>query len=451
MSFPTGTTEHPINQNRKQEILVSIWDFGAISSKTERSYYKFNDHPAKMRPSLARAILQIYGESPVLDPMCGIGTTCVEASLLGMESVGIEYEKKFVDQARKNIQHLQKIFPDKKLGRAKIIQGDARQLTQIFKQNAGSIIFSPPYERSLAKENPNRKKGYWKGSGGYQNGHGIGDYGKDPNNIGNIPQYGSIVFSPPFADSKHHYNHGLKKLGENFKGRKAWEEKKNIQTTPDNINNLRYGVFNSIVFSPSYSEGIGHVAGNNASEKYPWRLKLQRKMTESWSNGNIAKLKHGDDFFNSIFFSPPFGEANKGGGIAKNGYAGKHGIDEDLKNRIFRPVSNDRNNISNFLYGRSYLSEMFRVYSECYKVLKPGKFMVVVVKDIRRKGLCIPIAADTIKLCQLAGFELFDIIINRLYFASFWQVNLAIKDQEKGVMHPLKTHEYVLVFQKPKT
>ncbi|NJD78267.1 MAG: hypothetical protein FIB08_14440 [Candidatus Methanoperedens sp.] len=58
-----------------------------------------------------------------------------------------------------------------------------------------------------------------------------------------------------------------------------------------------------------------------------------------------------------------------------------------------------------FIKATTYLEEIFKIYSECYKVLRPGKFMVLVVKDIRRKGLTIPIAADAIKLCQLAGFE----------------------------------------------
>jgi len=97
--FPNGTTEHPINKSGKKKILVSVWDFGAVHPQSERSYYLCNDHPAKMRPCLARAILQIYGESPVLDPMAGIGTTLVEAMLLGMNAVGVEYERKFVKQA----------------------------------------------------------------------------------------------------------------------------------------------------------------------------------------------------------------------------------------------------------------------------------------------------------------------------------------------------------------
>ena len=118
MKFPKGTTEHPINKSGKRKILVSAWDFGAVHPQSERSYYVCNDHPAKMRPSLARAILKLCGESPVLDPIAGIGTTLVEAKLLGMNAVGVEYEKRFVNQANKNIRHLQRIHGDEKLGKA---------------------------------------------------------------------------------------------------------------------------------------------------------------------------------------------------------------------------------------------------------------------------------------------------------------------------------------------
>jgi tRNA G10 N-methylase Trm11 len=145
MIFPEGTTEHPINKSKKRKILVSLLDFGAVHSQTERRHYLCNDHPAKMRPCLARAILQIYGESPVLDPMAGIGTTLVEAMLLGMDAVGVEYEKKFVDQANKNIEHLRKLFPNENLGKAICIKGDARDLSCLNNQRVGSIIFSPPY------------------------------------------------------------------------------------------------------------------------------------------------------------------------------------------------------------------------------------------------------------------------------------------------------------------
>ncbi len=61
--------------------------------------------------------------------MAGVGTTLVEAMFLGMDAVGVEYEQKFVVQANKNIKHIKKLFPDKKLGRTVCIKGDARNLS----------------------------------------------------------------------------------------------------------------------------------------------------------------------------------------------------------------------------------------------------------------------------------------------------------------------------------
>jgi len=147
------------------------------------------------------------------------------------------------------------------------------------------------------------------------------------------------------------------------------------------------------------------------------RLLLRRTYRPPYSFrlGNIGNISK----FGSIVFSPPLGEVNRGSGIAKRGYEGRYGKDERLKDRCDRPLSQDKNNISNIQYGKTYLGEMLKVYSECYRVLSPNKFMVVVVKDIRRKGLTIPLGVDTVKLCQMAGFEIFDIIINKMYFPSF--------------------------------
>jgi DNA modification methylase len=96
---------------------------------------------------------------------------------------------------------------------------------------------------------------------------------------------------------------------------------------------------------------------------------------------------------------------------------------------------------------------MYKVYRECFKILKTGGFMTVVVKDIQRNWTTIPLGADTIKLCQAAGFDCHDIIINRLHSPSFWILNLAKKSQLKENVgtkrfHAMKNHEYILVFRK---
>jgi len=53
----------------------------------------------------------------------------------------------------------------------------------------------------------------------------------------------------------------------------------------------------------------------------------------------------------SIVTSPPYAEANRGGGIAKKGYEGKYGKDEKLHLRHDRSLSDNPNNISNLSYG----------------------------------------------------------------------------------------------------
>jgi len=341
-----------------------------------------------MRPGLARAILQIYGEPPVLDPMAGIGTTLVEAMLLGMDAIGVDYEKKFVDQANRNIEHVRKLFSDRKLARAICVEGDARDLSCLNNQKVNSILTSPPYYDAI--------KSVSSGSQDPEGGHlerqhklareGKSGYG-DSSNIGHLEKYGSIVFSPPFADSKHHYKHGLKVLEENFKGRKAWEKREEIKTSKENMGNLSYG-FGSILFSPPYCgvmDAKRHVGGISARDS----------------------------------------------SLAKTGL-----------------YSRDERNLGNIRNERAYLTEMLKVYSECYRVLKPGKLMIVVVKDLKRKGLTVPLGADTIKLCQMVGFKVLDIIINKTYFPSFWQLTHARRALTKSIPMTLRTHEYVMVFRK---
>jgi hypothetical protein len=174
----------------------------------------------------------------------------------------------------------------------------------------------------------------------------------------------------------------------------------------------------------------------------PFAVKKNLPTPYSSKQGNIGNLPE----FGSIVFSPPYEAAlnaskHVGGIASRDPQLAKTGL-----------YSKSKENIGNAV-GQTYLGEMFKVYSECYRVLKTGKFMVVVVKDIQRNWKTIPLGADTIKLCQLAGFDCHDVIINRMYFPSFWMLSLAKNSQvecAKGThkFHALKSHEYVLVFRK---
>ncbi|MGW5878799.1 TRM11 family SAM-dependent methyltransferase [Nocardiopsis terrae] len=87
----------------------SVWATGQQQARQQRGnrYSRLSvEHPAKMLPEIARHAIAAYtrpGEV-VLDPMCGIGTTLVEAAHLGRTGVGIELEPKWASIARLNLE-----------------------------------------------------------------------------------------------------------------------------------------------------------------------------------------------------------------------------------------------------------------------------------------------------------------------------------------------------------
>ena len=104
-------------------------------------------HPGKMLPDLARRITAQYAPPGglVVDPMCGIGTTLVEAATQGRRSVGVELETRWADLAHKN---LALALPAERAGLGEVRVGDARHLPQVLADLAGTVDLvatSPPY------------------------------------------------------------------------------------------------------------------------------------------------------------------------------------------------------------------------------------------------------------------------------------------------------------------
>jgi DNA modification methylase len=109
-------------------------------------------HPAKMLPAIARQAIGAYSQPSdlVLDPMCGIGTTLVEAIHLGRDAIGVELEPRWAELASANIAHARSHGAT---GTATVITGDARDLSNLVGPNlAGQlalVLTSPPYGRSI--------------------------------------------------------------------------------------------------------------------------------------------------------------------------------------------------------------------------------------------------------------------------------------------------------------
>jgi site-specific DNA-methyltransferase (cytosine-N4-specific) len=67
------------------------WDFA--DAKTGLGSHAIHPYPAKFIPQIPRTLIKLFhpgGDSAVLDPFCGSGTTLVEALSAGVPSIGID-------------------------------------------------------------------------------------------------------------------------------------------------------------------------------------------------------------------------------------------------------------------------------------------------------------------------------------------------------------------------
>lgn len=105
-------------------------------------------HPAKMLPALAQRAIEAYSQPGdfVVDPMCGIGTTLVEAVHLGRDAFGIEYEPRWAALASANLAHARQNGAH---GDAEVVVGDCRDLRGLLPSEAighvALVLTSPPY------------------------------------------------------------------------------------------------------------------------------------------------------------------------------------------------------------------------------------------------------------------------------------------------------------------
>jgi SAM-dependent methyltransferase len=95
-----------------------------------------------MLPELARRAIEHYSEPGdlVVDPMCGVGTTLVEAIHLDRRALGVELEPRWSAVATANIAlaHEQGAT-----GRAGVIEGNARDLPRLLTRKARRFLIPP--------------------------------------------------------------------------------------------------------------------------------------------------------------------------------------------------------------------------------------------------------------------------------------------------------------------
>jgi DNA modification methylase len=121
---------------------IAVWPCAQQTSQVQRHgryLPESNRHPAKMLPELARRAISAYSEPGelVLDPMCGIGTTLVEAIHLGRSALGVELEPRWASLALANIAHARDQHAS---GAAAVLEGDARELPHLLARKAQRFL-----------------------------------------------------------------------------------------------------------------------------------------------------------------------------------------------------------------------------------------------------------------------------------------------------------------------
>jgi tRNA G10 N-methylase Trm11 len=136
--------------SRQSEVLASVLATGQQPSRIQRRGRYLAEsmrHPGKMLPAIAAQVISAYTRPGdyVLDPMCGIGTTLVEAVHLGRNAAGMEYERDFAQMAADNLRHAQ---GQGATGAVEVVCGDAHTITTTLTGLRGRValvLTSPPY------------------------------------------------------------------------------------------------------------------------------------------------------------------------------------------------------------------------------------------------------------------------------------------------------------------
>jgi 16S rRNA G966 N2-methylase RsmD len=454
-------------------------------------------HPAKANLHMLRWILERYTKPGewVLDPMAGTFSTCILASLLNRNAVGVDLEQRFVELGKQN----SALFD--RLGELVILQGDARNLTAVLTKGQvyDKIISSPPYADQNARDRKPDTTRNVRGRGNIgapyqadavitsppyadtkkqpakidlekqfcnmetntrpdtQNRHTPGrqraiesmvsGYSEEKNNIGNLP-YGNVdtvVTSPPFANSNTEAGGEKGKRGVDPRTR---VKKDYVDVSKENIGNLPYGKkFDKIILSPPYENAVHPTRQTKDSAIEKLR---EKGFSEDWIRQHHTQ-PHGQStgsggagYVDEIISSPPYEEAQKGGGLAAKGSYPNLLHDNEISDRAYSDQTHNftAGNIGS-LKTDNYLQAMLKVYAECFKVLKPGGVMVLITKNFVRSKQIVRLDLDTIELCEKAGFTFLERWYRHLTSFSFWVV---LQYRKTGVR---VEYEDILVFRKP--
>lgn len=227
-------------------------------------------HPAKMANGLVNRIFDyaiaqgwiVPGESTVVDPFGGIGSTGIVGASRGVKVLCCELEQKFVDLAKQNFELHRHTWEACGDPLPVIVQGDSRRLCEVLgPQLAACVIGSPPFSTSQQSRD--------------------GDFVMESTEVNPTARK---------LDTRTYFPAG--------------------QDSDGNLAAMPTGDVAAIISSPPYSEGLGHGGRPGQAPNDTRGTLAAMEVGYGTAPGNIGNLPPGD--VAAIVSSPPFLGARSG-------------------------------------------------------------------------------------------------------------------------------------------
>ena len=134
-------------------ILTDSQGFFGFSTEFEKEkrLKKPKNHPHELDWKLSRVMINLAGfkeGDTICDPFCGTGTTLLEAESMGINSIGIDFDKKMCDLSKKNLKENQ--------FNSKVFNSDYKYINKI-KNKYDGIVTDLPYGRASKTSEPPEK------------------------------------------------------------------------------------------------------------------------------------------------------------------------------------------------------------------------------------------------------------------------------------------------------
>jgi len=117
---------------------------------------------------------------------------------------------------------------------------------------------------------------------------------------------------------------------------------------------------------------------------------------------------------------------------------------ERLANKLSTDYGDDPRDLGKIASYEEFLRELTRIFSECERILKRGKFMTVVVSDFREKSRYVMFHADLAHALEKLGFEMRGLKVLHQRHKKVYPYGYPYS------YVPNIHHQYILVLQRPK-